>query len=206
VSVRLVIFDCDGVLFHSERANLAFYNAVLHQVGEPPLAGDAEIAAHALASTDLYQKYFGDRPEVLARVREASRTLDYGPFYPLMQPHERLREILTALRTSYRTAMATNRGKTTGGVLRHFSLHDLFDLAVGALDVDRPKPHPDMLLRCLEHFGVDGDQAVYVGDQAIDAASARAAGLRFIGIGPAAVDARYGIEHLDDLEALLASF
>lgn len=205
MSVRLVIFDCDGVLFHSERANIAFYNAVLREIGEPPLAADAESAAHALASSDLYQKYFGDRPAVLARVREASRTLDYGPFYPLMKPHDRLREILARLRARYRTAMATNRGKTAHGVLRHFSLDDLFDLAVGALDVERPKPHPDMLLRCLEHFDMVGDSAVYVGDQTIDAASARAAGLRFIGIGPAAREARYGIERLDELESLLAS-
>ena len=205
MSVALVIFDCDGVLFHSERANIAFYNAVLRGVGEPPLADEAEIAAHALASSDLYQNYFGDRPEVLERVRAASRALDYGPFYPLMQPRDRLHEILTGLRTSYRTAMATNRGKTVHGVLRHFSLESLFDLAVGALDVERPKPHPDMLLYCLEHLGVDRDRAVYVGDQGSDAASARAAGLRFIGMGPAAVESRYRIERLDELEPLLVS-
>ena len=56
VAIRLVIFDCDGVLFHSDRANVAFYNAVLREAGEPPLEPDAEIAAHALASSELYKK------------------------------------------------------------------------------------------------------------------------------------------------------
>lgn len=202
--VSLVIFDCDGVLFRSERANVAFYNAVLREVGEPPLDDAAEVAAHALASTDLYAKYFGDRPELLERVRAASRLMDYGPFYPLMQPRERLHDTLAELRATYRTAMATNRGKTVHGVIEHFDLVDLFDLAVGALDVARPKPHPDMLLRCIDHFGLTADDAVYVGDQATDAASAYAAGMRFIGMGTAAAEATYRLERLADLASLLA--
>ena len=205
MAIRLVIFDCDGVLFHSDRANVAFYNAVLREAGEPPLEPDAEIAAHALASSELYKNYFADRPEVLERVRQVSRGLDYGPFYPLMEPREGLYDILKALRADYRTAMATNRSKTVHGVLNHFELAPLFDLAVGALDVERPKPHPDMLIHCLDHFGLDVAEAVYVGDQPTDAESARAAGMRFIGIGPIADRSELRITELDELGPVLRS-
>ena len=34
MGLMLVIFDCDGVLFRSEQANVAFYNEVLRQVGQ----------------------------------------------------------------------------------------------------------------------------------------------------------------------------
>ena len=203
MAIRLVIFDCDGVLFRSDRANVAFYNAVLREAGEPPLEPDAEIAAHALASSELYKKYFADRPEVLERVRTVSRGLDYGPFYPLMEPRERLYDILKELRLNYRTAMATNRSKTVHGVLDHFDLAPLFDLAVGALDVERPKPHPDMLLHCLDHFGLEVGDAVYVGDQPTDAQSARAAGMQFIGIGPVAGQSDLSITELDELASVL---
>lgn len=203
MAIRLVIFDCDGVLFHSDRANVAFYNAVLREAGEPPLEPDAEIAAHALASSELYKKYFADRPEALERVRQVSRGLDYGPFYPLMEPRQGLYDILRELRADYRIAMATNRSKTVHGVLDHFDLAPMFDLAVGALDVERPKPHPDMLLHCVDHFGLDAVDAVYVGDQPTDAQSADAAGMRFIGIGAIAAQSELSITELDELAAVL---
>jgi len=206
MSVRLVIFDCDGVLFHSEAANIAFYNEVRRAVGEPPLDDEGEAACHALASAALFQKQYGDRPELLARVRQAAQGIDYAPFYRLMTPAEGLHDVLARLKRRYRTAMATNRGKTVHGVLAHFDLEPLFDVAVGVFDVERPKPHPDMLLKCLEVLDVAADAAVYVGDQPSDAASAAAAGIRFVAMGPVTAGAPHRIAALEELEPLLAAW
>jgi HAD superfamily hydrolase (TIGR01509 family) len=203
VAVELVIFDCDGVLFQSEKANVEFYNEVLRLAGEPPLDFDGEVACHALSSAQLFEKYYRDRPALLAHLRETAKALDYGPFYPLMEPRERLHETLATLRRRYRLAMATNRGQTVRGVLEYFRLAPLFELALGVLDVERPKPHPDMLLRCVEHFALTPDRAVYVGDQPGDAASAAAARVHFIAMGTAVADAEHRIETLDELEPLL---
>ena len=96
--VRLVMFDCDGVLFTSDAANVAFYNEVLRLVGEPPLDDDGEVACHALASAQLFEKHYGDRPELLARIKETAHSLDYGPFYELMEPRTGLHEVLAKLR------------------------------------------------------------------------------------------------------------
>ncbi len=204
MSIRLVIFDCDGVLFDSRDANIGFYNEVLHRCGQPPLEDKAELACHAMASTELFQKYFADRPEILAVIDEIARSTDYAPFYELMYPHPRLTEILRELRRRYATAMATNRGLTAKPVLERFAIDDLFDFAVGVLDVDRPKPQPDMLLKCLEHFAVEPDEAVYVGDQPVDESAADAAGMAFIGIGPDVDGADVHIENLDELPTVLA--
>ncbi|RMF23423.1 MAG: HAD family hydrolase [Deltaproteobacteria bacterium] len=202
--VKLVIFDCDGVLFESEQANIAFYNAVLERAGEPPLPVDGEAACHALSSAQLFEKYYGDRPALLARIREIAQSIDYGPFYPLMKPRPGLREVLEQLRRHCKTALATNRGKTVSGVLEYFGISDLFDLAVGVLDVERPKPHPDLLVRCLEAFDVAPPDALYVGDQEIDERSARAAGVRFVAMGPAAPDGDARIERIEELLDLVA--
>jgi HAD superfamily hydrolase (TIGR01509 family) len=204
VPVELVIFDCDGVLFRSEQANVAFYNEVLRIAGEPPLDDGGEVACHALSSAQLFEKYYGHRPELLARLRATAKNLNYGPFYPLMQPREGMREILEELRRCYKTAMATNRGQTVRGVLDYFQLTPLFDVAVGVLDVERPKPHPDMLLKCVEHFGLPPAAAVYVGDQPGDAASAIAAGTGFVCLGEAVVEAEHRISELAELLPLIA--
>jgi len=205
MAIRLVVLDCDGVLFDSEDANIAFYNEVLRLCGEPPMIGPEQVACHAMASSQLFVKYYSDRPELLARMQATAKELDYGPFYKLMSPKPLLRPVLADLSARYKVAMATNRGQTTRGVLRHFGLQQFFDLAVGVLDVPRPKPHPDMLLHCLEHFGLCAEEAVFVGDQSTDAACAKAAAVRFIGIGPVAADAALRLAELAELPALLAS-
>lgn len=205
MSIRLVIFDCDGVMFVSEQANVAFYNEVLRRAGEPALSDTAEIACHALSSAELFEKYYGHEPELLAKIREVAGSIDYGPFFPLMEPRPELRSVLAKLGDSYSVAMATNRGKTVHGVLERFDLVEYFHYAIGVLDVDRPKPHPDMLLKCANHFSVAPYEAVYVGDQHTDAQAAEAAGMPFVGIGPAAENARHSIDSLESLPALVES-
>lgn len=204
MTIRLVVFDCDGVLFDSEPANLAFYREVLRQAEAPPVPESYEAAYHSLASAQLFEKLFGEQPELLARVQGIARQTDYAPFFPLMQPKPRLRETLALLRRSFSTAMATNRGKTTHGVLECFDLGDLFDLAVGVLDVANPKPHPDMLELCLDRLGVEAAEAVYVGDQPTDREAAVAAGLHFIGMGPMCGRTPHSAQRFEEIPGLVS--
>lgn len=204
MTIRLVIFDCDGVLFDSEPANLAFYREVLRVAEAPPMPESAEAAYHSLASSQLFQKLFGDRPQLLARVQDVARRTDYAPYFPRMQPKPLLRETLAALRKLYATAMATNRGQTTQGVIDFFELRGFFDLAVGVLDVAKPKPHPDMLLHCIDHFDVAARDAVYVGDQPTDQQAAESAGMHFIGMGPMCGRTPLSAQRFEEIPALVA--
>ncbi len=181
--LRAVIFDCDGVLFDSWRANVEYYNAVLAALGRPRLDAEGERLAHALSTPQLFDMMFGADPALAEQARTIARELDYGPFYQWMQPASGLHDLLTALKPRYRLAMATNRGATVAGVVRHFALAPLLEIAVGIYDVPRPKPFPDMIEKCVQHFGIEPPQAVYVGDSASDLEAARAAGTHFVALG-----------------------
>jgi HAD superfamily hydrolase (TIGR01509 family) len=115
-----------------------------------------------------------------------------------------LREVLADLKQTYFTAMATNRSISWKGVIGHFALSDLLDFAIGAGDVEMPKPHPEMLLRCAEHFELQPSETVYVGDQWTDVQSANSAGAHFVGIGSIAAEVAVSIDHLDELAAVVA--
>jgi len=54
----------------------------------------------------------------------------------------------------------------------------LFEILIGADDVENPKPHPEPVLMALGKLGVEPAQAVYVGDFIYDMASGHAAGVR----------------------------
>ena len=182
-SLRAVILDCDGVLFDSASANVAFYTAVLHSLGEPPLGAEDEKRVHALSSEQLFEHLFGDDPARQSEATTVAASVDYQPFFRLMVPVEGLHEILADLRKSYRLAMATNRGRTIPDLLREFGLERAFDTVVGIRDVPRAKPHPDMLIECARRLRLAYNEAVYVGDSNGDRDAAAAAGMAFIGVG-----------------------
>jgi phosphoglycolate phosphatase len=205
LAIELVIFDCDGVLFSSEAANVGFYNEVLSRAGLPALEGLAAKDAHALASAELFKKHYSSDTELLERLQTIAKTIPYTPFFDLMTPMPGLREVLSEVRGSAQTAIATNRGKTVDDLVERFELDSLFDLWVGVLDVEKPKPAPDLLLLCLEHFGVAADSTVYVGDQQGDLAAAAAAGVHFVGMPPVAQWSERSIGELTELPAHLAS-
>jgi phosphoglycolate phosphatase len=201
--LRAVIFDCDGVLFDSWRANVAFYNAVLKAIGLAPMEADWERRAHVMASTQLFEAMFGADAPVLARVREVARGIDYGPFYELMEPVEDLYRVLAELKGSDRLAIASNRGRTVQGVVERFGLGEYLDHAVGVSERLRPKPHPDLLLACLESLGVRAGETVFVGDSTSDLEAARAAGVHFVAVGGEEVWAEAHVGRLVGLPAVL---
>jgi HAD superfamily hydrolase (TIGR01509 family) len=200
--LRLVIFDCDGVLFDSWRANVAFYNAVLAAAGQPALDEEGKRLCHTLSSPQLYAALFGHDPAVQRRVSELAATVDYTPFFDLMVPAPDLEATLARLGRHCPLALATNRGRTVAGLVERFRLGAFFAARVGILDVASPKPAPDMLLRCLEHTGARREEAVFVGDTELDRLAAAAAGIAYVGVG-AGSGARWIVEGVRELPGLL---
>lgn len=177
------MFDCDGVLFHSERANVEFYNAILRQMGEPLLSGELERFCTYASARQLFDACFPGDPVRYERAIAIAHEISYEPFYGFMEPVPGMFETLERLAARYHVAMATNRSRTAAELVPRFGLdrHIRFVSAVGP--GVRPKPEPDILVRCLEHFGVEAEAAVYVGDAITDREAAERAGIRFVAFG-----------------------
>ncbi|MBQ6910026.1 MAG: HAD family hydrolase, partial [Synergistaceae bacterium] len=91
-------------------------------------------------------------------------------------------EILKA--RGVKIAMASNR-ENPEPVLKRTGLIKYFDDYIGAKAPHGKlnyKPKPDMLLKLLELFNLEADNAVYIGDSDLDAETAHNAGMRFIGV------------------------
>ena len=204
-TARAVIFDCDGVLFDSWHANVAYYNAIRGQLGLPPMDAEWERRAHFLAASSVIEEMFGHDETLLGKALGTARTIDYEPFYALMEPVPGLFEVLASLRPSWRLGMATNRGSTVPGVVRRFGLDAWLDAAVGVLDVARPKPSPDVIIECLARLAVAPAATVYVGDAESDVAAARAAGVHFVAVGEHTSSPRV-VRDLRDVPGVLETF
>ena len=177
--VKLVAFDCDGVLFDSRPANIAFYNGILSHFDRPPLSPEAVDYVHSHTVWESLDFIFLGYPD-LQTVYDFVRNFDYGPFIAMMIEEPHLREFLQFLRPQRYTALATNRTTTTRAVLEYHRLTGDFDLVVSAQDVSNPKPDPEAFVRILKHFGLAPGQAIFIGDSQVDEHFAANAGVPFV--------------------------
>jgi phosphoglycolate phosphatase len=201
---KAIIYDCDGVLIDSRGSNQAFYNHILQRFELPPLTPEQLDAVHVSTARAAIDLLFQGSPH-----REAAQVyqlhIDNAPYIALIKPEPHVREILAWLRPAFHTAIATNRGKSLPLVLERLGLASLFDLTVSCYDVRRPKPDPECLEKVLDHFRVAPDEALYIGDAAVDGEVARAAGVAFAAYKNPALSAAYHLQDHLELINILSS-
>jgi HAD superfamily hydrolase (TIGR01509 family) len=175
-----IIFDCDGVLFESKGANLAYYNTILAEFNELPVEETDHARAHlchTAASPQVLGTLLGE--DRTAAALDFAARLDYRRFIPEMQPEPGMSEALAILSASFPLAVATNRGTSMPEIISHFNLGDHFQTVVTSRDVPRPKPFPDMLLEAARRLELSPKDLLFVGDSELDQAAAQAAGMAF---------------------------
>ena len=202
--IRVVIFDCDGVMFDTRRSNQEYYNRILREFGKPDMT-PAQFAYAHMHTVDEALAHLFEEPDLLAAAGAYRRQMSYLPFLEFMEIEPGLKPLLHRLRPQYRTAIATNRTDTMNRVLHTHALEGLFDLVVTAVDVERPKPHPDQLYKILGHFHIQPDQALYIGDSPLDEMAAVKAGVSFVAYGNHTLTAQHHIDRLNQLEDILPS-
>jgi len=201
--IRGIVFDCDGVLFESRKANLAYYNTVLNHFGEVPIQDSDHAKAHlchTAASPHVFTQLLGE--ERTAKALSVAAELDYRQFIPFMTPEPGMKEALSKLAKTYPLAVATNRGYSMSSILEHFGLSRYFQTVVTSRDVEHPKPAPDMLHEAAKRLQCPPHELLFVGDSELDQAAARTAGMPFA-IYRGDLQANVRLEHHDDLVKLL---
>jgi HAD superfamily hydrolase (TIGR01509 family) len=199
-----VIFDCDGVLFESRQANLAYYNTVFEHCGFPLVTEnepDKVHVCHTAATPQVFATLLS--PEQAQQALVVARSIDYRQFVPLMVPEPDLLEVLQALQDKHLLAVATNRGHGVKELLTFFGLDDFFVSVVSSADVKRPKPHPDMLLLAAERLGFQPPELLFIGDSELDCQAASEAGMPFVGYKNS-FDGQQTVNSHRDLLALLS--
>ena len=123
--------------------------------------------------------FFGNDPqkdEALA----IGRTIRYRELMPYMKREEELVETLSAIKDRFELAICTNRASSMEMIIEDFGLQGFFGCIMTAGKVANPKPHPEPLLKVLEHYSLAPHEALFVGDSDVDRRAAEAAGVPFI--------------------------
>ncbi|RUM88177.1 MAG: HAD family hydrolase [Thermodesulfatator sp.] len=203
---KLLVFDCDGVLFDSREANRAYYEDICRTLGRPPLTEEELHYVHMHTAEESVRYLFRDFPEKLEKALEYQRNLPYEKFLPYMRMEPGLREFLEWARPRFRLAISTNRTTTMGRLLEIYGLEPYFDLVMTALKSPRPKPYPEALLVILEHFGVPPEEALYIGDSEVDLKLCRAVGVALAAYKNPSLPADFHLKSYEELRDFLSNF
>lgn len=186
----VLVFDMDGVLVDvSGSYREAIRQTVEHFTGKPLGAGEIQDYKNAGGWNNdwaLSHKICQDRGVTLEypRVVEHFQEVFLGAnFDGLILKEEWLAHegLLEDLGLRFRLAVFTGRERAEAlHTLRRFAPMVVFDPIVADEDVAEHKPHPEGLHKIAALY--PGEPIIYVGDTVDDARSAKAAGVRFIGI------------------------
>ena len=193
-----VIFDCDGVMFDSRRANINYYNYLLSCFNLPPMTNAKIDFVHSYTADDSVRHIFEGTP-YLEQAMALKAEVDYTPFIQDMIVEPGLKELLNKIKPYFGLGVATNRSTTIGNVLKYHGLAGFFDIVVSSLDVKNPKPHPESLLKILDFFNINPTKALYIGDSKLDYQSARSAGVIFTAFRNRDLDADYHVDSMMEI-------
>jgi phosphoglycolate phosphatase len=178
--IKLVIFDLDGTLVDAYPAINRSFNYTMRQINYP--CRDSLVIRRAVG--------WGDRNLLKPFVKRA----DLTKALEIYRRHHReslirwssllpgASRVLSGLKSKgYKLAVASNRPtRFSRVIIRHLELNKYFAYVLCADKLQHMKPHPEILNKILRRFSLRPEQAIYVGDMAIDAQTGRKAKLRTI--------------------------
>ncbi len=181
---RALVFDCDGTLVDSAPAHLAALQKAMEPLGLT-MSGDWYYPRVGLGPTELLDQFEAHvertplpREEILSRYDQAFRQC-----LPQVQEIAVVAGIARQWHGRVPMAVASNghRDNVTA-TLRAAKLLPLFDLIVGAEDVERGKPAPDVYLEAARRMNVAPEDCIAFEDTDEGLCAARAAAMRVVDI------------------------
>ncbi len=212
---RLIIFDFDGTLGDTKENIVKTMQETMRRQGFP-IPDEATIAS--TIGLPLEAGF-----EIMAPGITKEKCLECAALYRIvfdeykaqLQPKAfpGIIDTLAAIKAKgVQMAVASSRLSVSLNAFVHdMGLGGFIEYVLGVDYQRKPKPNPDPVLQCLEHFGANADEALVVGDMAVDIQMGAAAQCRTCGVTwgngtrsqLAAAGADYIIDSMSELLTLL---
>ncbi len=184
VKYKMVIYDCDGVIFDSFNANYEFYNYIFKKFDIPKLDKNDKLSneiMHTYSVNDVF-KYFVKEKQILPDILSYAKSIDYSIFYKFMVMEDNFFQACYSIKDmGLKIAVATNRSTSFKGIAEYFNINRFLDDYTTAIDVENPKPAPDMLNLILLRNNLRKDEVLFIGDSNVDYEASLNAKVDFVG-------------------------
>ena len=170
----------DGTLGDTFPDLLVQFNRLLTQAGKEPLDYPGLVSLLGPTEPEILQPLMPEYTLQQVEQKVEKAMAEGGPIalFP------RIPDLLADLQQAgLRLGVFTGAGRPCGVQrLRRMNLVEVIDAFITADDISETKPAPDGLFKLCTDLGVQPSEAVYIGDSHLDLRSARAAGMRSVGV------------------------
>ncbi len=183
--IKLIIFDFDGTLIDSRKANIAVGKHALRHFNVKQKNKKMK-DFYTLSTKDIIKHMFPWHKR-----RRATKFIKQHrkDFYHLMRLNKNVMYMLKYLKKhKYKIAMATNRGKSTYDLLKRFKLKKYFDFIATAGMIRKHKPYPHQINYVVRKMNknkkkkskINKHEVLYVGDSFTDSIAAKRAKVKCV--------------------------
>ncbi len=179
-----LIFDMDGVIVDSMPAHTEAWQVYLHRLGiECP---DLERRMHGRRNDEIVADFIGsDLPPDRVFQHGAAKEVLYRKLMAA-QLESRLvpgiREFLEDFQSVPMGVASNAEPANVDFVLDRANLRPYFQVIVDGMQVENPKPHPDVYLKAADELMVHAGDCIILEDSPAGVEAARRAGARVIGV------------------------
>jgi phosphoglycolate phosphatase len=179
-NIRLIIFDLDGTLVDAYEAILRSFHHTMRSLQLKSRPDRTIRKAVGWGDENLLKPFVSPRQlkKALSIYRRHHKyaLVKYARLFPFAS-----KVLGTLKKKGYRLAVASNRPTRFSRILiRHLKVNKYFDYVLCADTLRQGKPHPEILIEIMKRWSIRPDEALYVGDMAIDADCARRAGVKAV--------------------------
>lgn len=177
---KLILFDLDGTIVDTDQMIIATYTElfkIFKNISNPDIN-------HILtfSGPPTFDTMVNEFPEYDPHVMEEEykkRSKKYQIKYTKAYPYTK-KMLLDLKELNIHVGLVTNKPKQeTIWTLNHTGLNDIFEIIICPEDVKNCKPNPEGILLAINHFNVNLEDTLYVGDGERDYLSSKNANIDF---------------------------
>lgn len=180
-----VMFDMDGTLVNSQEAILASYHdATTSILGEPfPVEKEDVEKIIQMRGQESFPLIAGGDAEKAEQIKElfGKAYLKHQERIPLFPEVEVM--LGTLKKAGIKLGIATSKARERlEQDLERTQIGEYFDVTFTGDDVANAKPAPDQIIAGIEHFGIEPERMLFIGDGSNDIIAGRDAGAKTAGV------------------------
>ena len=179
--VKVVVLDVDGTLMDTNYLHTEAWARAFEEVGHrvPRVRLHKEVGKGA----ELLIREFVEDEETIEKIQDLHSEF-YGELQEYGHPLPGAKELISSLKErGYEVWFVTSaKDEELEHHLQELEAEDSIDGVVNSSDVENPKPAPDIFEVVLKKLGIEGADAVAIGDTPYDAEAAVRAGIKCFGV------------------------
>lgn len=176
--MKAIIFDFDGTLVDSDPVTLLEFAHLMKHYNYPIPTDEQLHTLGGVPAIDMIKRLLPhlQREKINEMYEYKNRSGD--EFMTKIKLFRHVKNVLTQLQSQYKLAIVTSRRRRgLDMLLQMHNLKHYFGVSIAKEDVVNHKPHPEGILKALQFFSIEKEDAMYVGDAQTDVFTARAAGV-----------------------------